>query len=112
MTAIPLAAALATQLETTRPVMTFVLGALTLALFFSFLRLARGPSRPDRVVALDLISMLAVGYTAVYALFTDQPVLLDAAIVVTLINFLATVGFARYVEKGTMRKDGARGERI
>lgn len=88
-----------------RPVVLLVLGILTFALFFSFFRLARGPSRPDRVVALDLISMLAVGYTAVYAVFTEQPVLLDAAIVVTLVNFLATVGFARYVEKGTMHKE-------
>jgi multicomponent Na+:H+ antiporter subunit F len=84
-----------------------VIGTLTFSLFLSFLRLARGPSRPDRVVALDLISMLAVGYTAVYAVFSGQAILLDAAIVVTLVNFLATVGFARYVEKGTMGMQGA-----
>lgn len=100
------------EFEVANVIVLVVLAVLTFALFFSFIRLARGPSRPDRVVALDLISMLAVGYTAVYAVFTDQPVLLDAAIVVTLINFLATIGFARYVEKGTMRKETPRGGRV
>jgi len=72
---------------------------LVASLFLTFYRLARGPSTPDRVVALDLMALIVVGFIATYAVATDQPVLLDAAIVLALISFLSTVAFARYLEK-------------
>lgn len=80
-----------------------VLALLSVALVLAFLRLARGPTLPDRVVALDLTGTLTVGIIAVYAVATGQPVFLDVAIVLALIAFLGTVSFARYLEKGTMR---------
>jgi multicomponent Na+:H+ antiporter subunit F len=55
------------------------------------------------VVALDLIALLVVGITATSAIATREPVLLDAAIVLALIAFLATVAFALYVGKGRAR---------
>lgn len=85
---------------------TLLEGAVTLglamagvAMFLAFGRLVRGPSLPDRVVALDLIGIIAVGIIAAYDILTEQPVLLDAATVVALVAFLGTVGFARYVER-------------
>jgi multicomponent Na+:H+ antiporter subunit F len=50
-----------------------------------------------------LIAMLAVAFTAMYAIATGQPVLLEAATVVALITFLGTVAFARYLERGGPR---------
>ena len=86
--------------------MTLLGGALTLALTLSglaillaLIRLVCGPSLPDRVVALDLIGVLAVGMIAAYEVATEQPVLLDAATVLALVAFLGTVAFARYVER-------------
>jgi len=85
---------------------TFLEGAVTLALamagvalFLAFVRLIRGPSLPDRVVALDLVATLVVGIIATYDIATVQPVLLDTATVVALVAFLGTVAFARYVER-------------
>ncbi len=72
---------------------------LTIAVILAFVRLVRGPSLPDRVVALDLISSLMIGIIAVYAIATDEPVLLDLAIVLALISFLGTVAFANYIER-------------
>ncbi len=72
---------------------------LTIAVILAFVRLVRGPSLPDRVVALDLISTLMIGIIAVYAIATDEPVLLDLAIVLALISFLGTVAFAHYLER-------------
>jgi multicomponent Na+:H+ antiporter subunit F len=60
-------------------------------------RLIRGPSLPDRVVALDLMGILGVGVVAAFAVFTGHAVYLDAAIVVALIAFLSAVAFARYI---------------
>ena len=76
------------------------LAILSGGLFLAFYRLVRGPSLPDRVVALDLIATISVAMIAVYAVITEKPILLDVAIVVALIAFLGTVAFARYVEKG------------
>jgi multicomponent Na+:H+ antiporter subunit F len=70
---------------------------LIAALFLAFFRLVRGPSLPDRVVALDLIATLAVGFTAIYAMATDEPTLVDVSILLALISFLGTVAFALYV---------------
>jgi multicomponent Na+:H+ antiporter subunit F len=75
------------------------LGLAGVAMFLAFVRLAWGPSLPDRVVALDLIGIISVGIIAAYDILTEQPVLLDAAIVVALVSFLGTVAFARYVER-------------
>ena len=73
------------------------LGLVGLAMFLAFVRLVRGPTLPDRVVALDLMGVLAVGMIAAYAVATDQPVLLDPATVLALVGFLGTVAFARYL---------------
>jgi multicomponent Na+:H+ antiporter subunit F len=78
---------------------TIALSMLSLSLILAFVRLVRGPSVPDRVVALDLVSILAAAMTALYAIVTNEPVFLDVAIVLALISFLGTVAFARYLEK-------------
>jgi multicomponent Na+:H+ antiporter subunit F len=85
------------MLETVTPV---VLVMLSLALLIAFARLVLGPSLPDRVVATDLIGVLAVGIIVVSAAATAEQALLDAAIVIALIGFVATIAYARYVERG------------
>ncbi len=75
------------------------LALIGLALTLTFIRLVRGPSLPDRVVALDLMGVLVVGMIAAYAVATDTPGLLDPASVLALVGFLGTVAFARYLER-------------
>lgn len=76
-----------------------VLAMLSVAVVLAFTRLVRGPSLADRVVALDLLSAVAVGIIAVTAMETGQRILLEVAIVLALISFLGTVAFARYIER-------------
>ncbi|HEX72461.1 MAG TPA: cation:proton antiporter [Candidatus Hydrogenedentes bacterium] len=84
-------------LSVTVNLVIMMLGA---ALVISCIRLFRGPTLPDRVVALDLIATLVVGLIAAYAIATNQSVFLIDAIVLTVISFLGTVAFAYYVGKG------------
>lgn len=77
---------------------------ITLALFaaalvFTAIRLAIGPSLPDRVVALDLASVLVVGFVAVFAIITREAAYLDVSIALGLVAFLGTVALARFVER-------------
>ncbi|MDQ3937637.1 MAG: monovalent cation/H+ antiporter complex subunit F [Chloroflexota bacterium] len=77
------------------------LALVSLALFLAALRLFRGPSLADRVVALELIASLMVGIIAVVSIVGEQPILIDVAIALALVGFLGAVAFARYMEKGT-----------
>ena len=83
-------------LAVVEPVVFVMIGV---ALLLAFARLAWGPSLSDRVIALDLIAVLAVGLIAMVAYEADQAVFLDAAIVLALVAFLGTVAFARYLER-------------
>lgn len=72
---------------------------LGVALLLTVVRIGLGPSLPDRVVGLDLLSTLGVSVVAVVALSSRNAVYLDVAIVLALLSFLATVAFAVYLER-------------
>lgn len=72
-----------------------------IAFLLAFIRLVRGPSLPDRVVALDLMVVIGIGFIAAYAIKTGKSVFVDVATVVALIGFLATVAFAYHVRRGS-----------
>lgn len=76
---------------------TFVLPILAIIIFITFLRLWQGPQLPDRVIAMDLLTVLGTGFIVVYALVVDNPVFLDIALVLALISFLGTIAFAFYI---------------
>jgi multicomponent Na+:H+ antiporter subunit F len=82
-----------------------VLGIMLLATLIALIRLALGPGLPDRVVALDLVGSVVAGVIAVYAIANNQPVFVDVAIVMSLIIFLGTIAFARYLERRIVRDD-------
>lgn len=73
----------------------FLSAGLGLTLF----RLLRGPTLPDRVVALDLSAVLVVGFVSVFSVHAGSDVFLSAAVALALLSFLGTVAFARFIEK-------------
>ena len=76
----------------------WLLGFLGLAQLLALLRLLRGPTLADRIVALDLLTTIGVGMCGIYAVTMDKPVFLDVAIIMALISFVGTVALARYLE--------------
>jgi multicomponent Na+:H+ antiporter subunit F len=76
---------------------------LSIAFVLSLIRLVRGPALPDRVVALDLMSTIAVGVIGAYTVITNESSILDAALIVALVAFLGTVAFASFLERGGTR---------
>jgi multicomponent Na+:H+ antiporter subunit F len=73
---------------------------LAVALVVTFIRLVKGPTLPDRIVAMDLFGVLVVGLIVVLAGSSGVRATLDAAIVIALIGFLGTIAYATYVERG------------
>jgi multicomponent Na+:H+ antiporter subunit F len=65
----------------------------------TFIRLAKGPTLPDRVIAIDLIGVVLVCVLVLMAGVTAQQAFLDVAMVIALISFVGTVAYARYIER-------------
>ena len=76
-----------------------VLPMLSFAALLTAVRVLRGPTLADRVVALELLTTLGIGLACAVAIGTGEAVFLDVALVLALLAFLGTVAFARYVEK-------------
>ncbi|WP_102958722.1 cation:proton antiporter [Mangrovicella endophytica] len=87
---------------------TFAAGFLDIALDVSFailgfaflatlLRIYRGPTLPDRVIGLDMLTAIAIGFIAVIGIDTGYTLYVDIAIALGLVGFLATVAFARFI---------------
>jgi multicomponent Na+:H+ antiporter subunit F len=74
----------------------------------AFVRLAIGPSGADRVVALDMLAILMVGFAALFAMESGEPSFLDIAIALALVSFLGTVALARYVVSQARREEAQR----
>ncbi|MCR4265325.1 cation:proton antiporter [Nitratireductor sp. ZSWI3] len=73
------------------------LALLSLSFLLTVVRVLIGPSLPDRVLALDMLVTIAIGFIAVIGIRTGFTLYLDIAIALGLVGFLATVAFARFV---------------
>lgn len=74
------------------------------SIFLALFRVWRGPRTPDRVVALDTVSYLAIASCALTAIETGDELMLRPALPLALLTFLAVVAFARYLEKRAMER--------
>ena len=75
------------------------LGCISLGLLLAIIRLLLGPTLPDRILALDLITTLGIGFIVLVAILTGYYLYVDIAIALGLVGFLSTVALARYVLK-------------
>lgn len=70
-------------------------------------RVVIGPTLPDRILALDMLVAVALGFIAVLGIKTGYALYLDIAIALGLVGFLATVAFARFVMSRASRTEAA-----
>ena len=80
-------------------VYTICLSILALAAALVLLRLVRGPSVPDRIVALDVLLQVVVAGIAVGAAVNGSGSFLSLLVAVALLGFVGSVTVARYVER-------------
>ncbi len=84
---------------------TVATGCGSVALLLTLWRLARGPGVCDRILALDLLSMLVAALLIVLGIATRTGSAFDAALVVALLGFVGTVALARFAERGRVGGD-------
>jgi multicomponent Na+:H+ antiporter subunit F len=72
---------------------------VVLAALVGFYRVLAGPSRSDRVIALDLLFAIAVVLCICAAIVSGSSAFLDVAIGLTLVGFVATIAWARLIDR-------------
>ena len=77
---------------------TLATGAVSMAL--CFLRLAAGPSLPDRILALDTLGINAIAFLVVFGMRAQSSVYFDAALLIAMMGFAGTIALAKYLLRG------------
>ncbi len=77
------------------------LAVLLLSSFLCLHRIGRGPTAPDRTVAIDILGTLVVGFCCIMALWTGQEYYMNIAIAWALISFVGTLALAKRLEGRT-----------
>ncbi|MCF3935595.1 monovalent cation/H+ antiporter complex subunit F [Acuticoccus sp. M5D2P5] len=86
---------------------------LSAAFVLIIVRIVRGPTLPDRILALDLLVSCAVSYIAAFGIRTGFSIYVDIAIALGIVGFLSTIALARFVlrrgelslDDGSTKKD-------
>lgn len=72
---------------------------LLIAMGLSLWRLVKGPTVYDRIVALDLIASITMGFTLVYSVLINNAMYFDIVIILSLISFIGTVAISTYLKQ-------------
>lgn len=75
-------------------------GSIAVALLLAVWRLVRGPDAPDRILALDTLYINAVAFIVLLGVRTGSAAYFEAALLIALFGFVATVALARFVVRG------------
>jgi multicomponent Na+:H+ antiporter subunit F len=75
------------------------------AILLGLIRLCRGPTLSDRIVALDMMTSAVIGFCAIYAVKTRTEAFLDIAVALALVSFVSVIALARYAIRLARRSD-------
>ncbi|MEP7180659.1 MAG: K+/H+ antiporter subunit F [Betaproteobacteria bacterium] len=84
----------------TAAVLPWAVGAFAVALLLAFWRLLRGPSVPDRILALDTLYLDAMALLVLLGIAYGTTLWFEAALVIAMLGFVGTVALAKYVARG------------
>jgi multicomponent Na+:H+ antiporter subunit F len=69
-------------------------------ILLAVLRLVLGRTTVDRVIAVDMLTVVSISLIAIYAHVAERFIYLDVALVYGVLSFLAVLAVARYLEGG------------
>lgn len=76
-----------------------IFAMLLLAFLLAFLRLLKGPKISDRIVAMDLIASVTMGFILTYSLLINKAIYFDIVIAISLVSFIGTVAVSAYLKQ-------------
>ena len=72
---------------------------LLFSAFLCLYRIARGPTAPDRTVAIDILGTLMVGFCGILTWITGKDYYMNIGITWALLSFIGTIALAKYLER-------------
>lgn len=82
--------------------LAIALSLYIIAILLALYRIIRGPSMPDRVVALDMIGVNLISGVAVFSVVLGTHAFLEVILIVGILAFISTIALARFVERGAI----------
>lgn len=76
---------------------TFSMYAVGVAMLLALWRVLRGPSLPDRILALDTLNIDAIALLVLYGMRIQSQVFFEAALVIAMLGFISTLVLSKYV---------------
>jgi multicomponent Na+:H+ antiporter subunit F len=76
-----------------------IISAATIGLIY---RVIKGPTTPDRVVALDAIGINLVAIVALISIALNTSAYVEVILLIGILAFIGTVAFSKYLEKGVI----------
>lgn len=73
---------------------------ISIALILTFYRLVKGPSQPDRILALDTLYINSIALLVLTGLYLDSAVYFEAALLIAVMGFVGTVALSKYLLRG------------
>lgn len=78
------------------------IGMFAVALLLNTWRMLRGPSLPDRLLALDTLYINALALLVLVGIHLHSTAYFEAAMIISMLGFVATVALSRYIARGDM----------
>ena len=73
-----------------------------LTIVIALIRIIKGPSMPDRAVALDMIGVNLISMIAVISIVLKTKAFLEAILILGILAFISTIAISKYVERGVI----------
>lgn len=75
---------------------------LSISIAFLTIRVIKGPSAADRIIAMDTIGINALAIMAILSILLRTRAFFDVILLFGILSFVGTIAFARYIEKGVL----------
>lgn len=83
-------------------VLYIILALFGIAISIALYRIIKGPSLPDRVAAMDMISVNLISAIAVISVIFRTTAFLEVILVIGILSFISTIALTRYIERGVI----------
>lgn len=81
-------------------VLPWAVGGFAVALLLNAWRLLRGPSLPDRILALDTLYINTLALLVLLGIWAGTDVYFEAALLIAMLGFIGTVVLSKYLLRG------------
>ena len=83
-------------------IMLLALALFMVAIALLLYRVVKGPSQPDRAIALDTIGVNLISAIAIVSIVLQTKAFLEAILILGILAFIGTIAFSKYIERGVI----------